>query len=145
MNDEDRVDPLKPYQLAQKELGQKEISGPKDNERIVYYHSFTTLKATDDETPWCSSFMCAMAELAGFRSTRSARAKSWEDYGVPGTGLVGDIAVFSRSGGGGHVAFVNKEYKDGDPLISCLGGNQLNSVCVHNYAHINLICFRRFK
>lgn len=144
MDNETRVDPLAPYRLAQKELGQSEIHGSINNERILYYHSFTTLKATDDETPWCSSFVCCMAELAGFLSTRSAQAKSWIDFGTLGHGKLGDIAIFVRQSGG-HVAFVNKDYMEGDDYIECLGGNQNNSVCVKLYPKKNLITFRSFK
>ena len=40
------------------ELGIREQSEPgKHNARILAYHQTTTLKATDDETPWCSSFV----------------------------------------------------------------------------------------
>ena len=45
------------YRIAQIQLGQKEIEGSKDNPKIVGYHKATTLVATDDETPWCSSFV----------------------------------------------------------------------------------------
>lgn len=45
------------YLVAKTQLGQKEISGSKDNPKIVEYHDATTLKATDDETPWCASFV----------------------------------------------------------------------------------------
>jgi uncharacterized protein (TIGR02594 family) len=137
-------DPLAPFNLALKELGQAEIPGPANNKRIVYYHSFTDLKATTDKIPWCSSFMCAMAELAGFKSTRSAKAKSWIDYGAPGMGRAGDIAVFTRPGGG-HVAFVYKDYQPGSSLIFCLGGNQDDKVCVKSYSVSRLLAFRSFK
>lgn len=144
MDNETRIDPLKPYQLALKELGQKESIGDAHNERIIFYHSFTTLKATDDESPWCSSFVCCMAELAGFNSTRSARAKSWIDFGIQGIGRLGDLAIFSRASGG-HVAFVNKDYKEGDEYIECLGGNQSDSVCISKYPKSKLLAFRSFK
>lgn len=133
---------LAPYNWAKGELGQSEISGSKDNARIVYYHSFTTLKATDDETPWCASFVCAALENAGFKSTRSAAAKSYATYGVAGDGSVGDIAVFKRPGGH-HVAFINKKYVKGSALVNVLGGNQSNKVRVSDYEAANLIAIRR--
>ena len=140
----EKNNPMAPYYWAQKEMGEKEIPGSKDNPRIVWYHSFTTLKATDDETPWCSSFMCAAAESTGFKSTKSARAKSWLDYGIPGDGPVGDIAIFTREGGG-HVAFVNKKFTKGDAVVNCLGGNQSNRVKVSDYDSSRLVGFRRFS
>jgi uncharacterized protein (TIGR02594 family) len=45
------------YLVAQIYLGEKEISGSQDNQTIVDFHKATTLRATDDETPHCSSAM----------------------------------------------------------------------------------------
>lgn len=136
---------MTPFECAQKEwgIGVKEVSGKKHNPCIVWYASFTTLKATDDETPWCSSFMCAMAFLGGQPSTKSAAAKSWLNYGLPGDGSKGDIAIFKRSGGH-HVAFVNKPFKTGDKVINVLGGNQGNAVSIMDYDAKNILGFRRF-
>ncbi len=135
---------LDPYFWAQKELGQSEIVGRKNNARIVYYHSFTTLHATDDETAWCSSFMCAAAENTGFKSTRSAAAWSWKDYGVQGTGTRGDIAVLTHPDGTHHVTFVNKDIRKGDQYFEALGGNQSNMVKVSNFAMSEISHLRRF-
>lgn len=137
-------DIMAPYLWAVKEIGQQEVAGRKHNPRIVWYHSFTTLKATQDEVPWCSSFMCAAAESNGFKSTDSAAAKSWLTYGDAGDGSIGDIAVFSRDGGN-HVAFVNKKFSPRDSVVNCLGGNQSNKVCVQDYSAGRLLAFRRFK
>lgn len=136
---------MTPFDYARREwgIGVKEISGKKHNPRIVWYASFTSLKATDDETPWCSAFMCAMAFLAGLPSTKSAAAKSWLTYGLPGDGSQGDIAIFKRSGGH-HVAFVNKAFQKGDKVVNVLGGNQGNCVSIMDYKVENLLGFRRF-
>jgi lysozyme family protein len=52
------ISPLAPWMdIAIAELGVHEDSLPgQHNARIVECHQSTTLKATDDETPWCSSF-----------------------------------------------------------------------------------------
>ena len=136
---------MMPYYWAMEELKKniKEVQGSGNNPRIIYYHSFTSLKATSDEVPWCSSFMNAAAMSTGFAGTKSAAAKSWLDYGIEGDGSVGDIAVFKRDGGH-HVAFVNKNYYAG-PYIEVLGGNQNNKVGIDNYGVSNLLAFRRFK
>lgn len=137
---------LQPYEWAKREWASniKEFTGKdKNNPKIVWYHSFTTLRATDDETPWCSAFMCAAAFSAAFASTRSAAAKSWLGYGVEGNGSIGDIAIFKRAGGH-HVCFVHKAFKEGDKTVTVLGGNQGNAVSVANYKAENLIAFRRF-
>lgn len=133
---------LSPYNWAKGELGQSEIAGSKDNARIVFYHSFTSLKATDDETPWCSSFVCAALEENGFKSTRSAAAKSYIGFMAKGDGSVGDIAVLKRPGGH-HVAFINKKFVAGSSTIELLGGNQSNKVRVSNYSAADLLDIRR--
>lgn len=126
--------------IAYKEMGISEVSGSKHNERILEYHSATELKATDDETPWCSSFVSWCLEQAGIKSTKNAWARSYLKWGkainkpVPGC-----IAVFSRGKGSGHVAFF---VKDNGLSISCLGGNQGNKVCITSYPKARLLGYR---
>ena len=43
-------------EIALKEVGVSEIKGG-ENKRILEYHASTTLKAKEDEIPWCSSFV----------------------------------------------------------------------------------------
>lgn len=130
---------LKPYLWAQAELNKniKEVKGYKHNLRVLFYHSFTTLKASDDETPWCSSFMCAAHEESGFKSTRSAAAISWGGYGIPipiKDAQIGDIVVLkrysSKNPDARHVAFLDKVIKEGDKYCQLLGGNQNDSVSI---------------
>lgn len=134
---------IHPYLWALGELGQAELAGSPTNPRIAWYASFTTLHATDDETPWCSAFMCAAAESGGYPSTKSAAASSWLTYGEAGSGLIGEIAVFKRPGGH-HVAFVHQCYLKGDSVIWCLGGNQKDQVCVTALSASHLLGFRKF-
>ncbi|WP_018275171.1 peptidoglycan-binding domain-containing protein [Teredinibacter turnerae] len=43
------------YDIAVAEIGVKELLGiEKNNQRIIEYHSTTTLGAKTDEIPWCS-------------------------------------------------------------------------------------------
>ena len=125
--------------IARSELGQKEIKGAKDNPRIVEYQQATSLKASDDETPWCASFVSWVLEQAAIKSTRSAWARSYESWGQPlPLDLVapGAIAVFWRGSrkneGKGHVGF----YIVGDPRgqIAVLGGNQSDAVTIGTYS-----------
>lgn len=63
--------------IAKAEMGIYENSAPgKHNKRIIEYHAVTTLKATTDETPWCSSFVNWVVKQAGYKGTDSALAKS---------------------------------------------------------------------
>lgn len=76
--------PLAPWMdIAIAELGVHEDALPgQHNARIVEYHLTTSLKATDDETPWCASFVNWVLKQAGRSGTNSAAAKSWLNWGV---------------------------------------------------------------
>lgn len=132
--------------LALAELGTAELAGSRHNPRILEYHACTTLKATQDEVPWCSAFACwAMegGELGrAIRSTRSAAARSWMQWGVElKQPRLGCLAVFSRSSNPafGHVAF----YLDGyGGMLDILGGNQSNRVCIAKYGTGRLLGYR---
>ncbi|MBF0097799.1 MAG: TIGR02594 family protein [Magnetococcales bacterium] len=128
--------------IAAGELGVHENSTPgQNNARIVAYHQTTTLKATNDETPWCSSFVNWVLQMAGTSGTNSAAAKSWLTWGkadsqpMPGTIVViqhvqpgQDQATGSSSGF--HVAFYVSQ---DDTHIRLLGGNQSDQVKYSNF------------
>jgi uncharacterized protein (TIGR02594 family) len=117
-------------QIALAEQGQAEIAGGGHNPRIVEYHATTGFRAKDDETPWCASFLGWCLEQAGIKSTASAAARSYEQWGVSlAQPVVGAVVTFTRSGGG-HVGFYMGE-RDGKWLI--LGGNQSNRVSIALY------------
>jgi uncharacterized protein (TIGR02594 family) len=117
------------------ELGVHEIPGPGASPRIVQYDQVTTLKATSDEIPWCSSFVNWCMSRDARLVTGSAAASSWLSYGY-GVGLTyGAIAVLRRPGGH-HVAFVI-DWDDG--AIWLLGGNQSNQVCIRAFSRVNLL------
>ncbi len=127
------------------ELGQSERKGRVHNDRIVAYHQATTLAASDDETPWCSSFVCWCLEVSGLRSTQSAAARSFLSWGQEvalAEALRGDIVVLSRNKPWqGHVGFFWGHGPDGK--IQVLGGNQDGRVSVQDYDSDRLLSVRR--
>ncbi|MBJ6802720.1 TIGR02594 family protein [Geomonas propionica] len=136
MNSENQTSPFQraPWMsIARQEIGQKELAGHDDNPRILSYHATTTLKATDDETPWCSSFVNWCLKQAGIKGTDSAAAKSWVHWGEPAGAFPGAITIIcstkatdrSFSTSGAHVGFLIQETATHFRL---LGGNQGNSV-----------------
>ena len=130
--------------IALAEVGQEEVAGAASNPRIVEYHQSTTLKATDDDVPWCAAFVNWVLLKAGLPFTKSAAALSFLDWGIKvKTPKYGDLVVFDYGHGRGHVGFYVGE-RDGK--ISVLGGNQDNSVNVKQFTLSSYdIEYRRLK
>lgn len=133
------------YNIALREMntGVDEIVGAEAHHpRIVEYHQACTLKATDDETPWCSAFVNWCMLKGGQTRTESALARSWLNWGVPlEEPRKGCIVVFSRppKPTSGHVAFF--EEKRGDRIF-VLGGNQSNQVNISSYPEDRVLGYR---
>lgn len=107
--------------IAKAEIGVKE-KNPGSNPRIIEYHSVTTLHATDDNTPWCSSFVSWCLQKAGYSHTKNAWAQSYGLYGEKLSGpKIGCIVVFRWSSTSGHVGFC---VGSGNGYVDLLGGNQ---------------------
>lgn len=111
-----------------KHVGLKEIAGPKHNQTILDWIKNLNGWFTDDETPWCGTFIAQCLKEAGRGVPKHwYRALAYESYGTrlskPAYGCIG---VMARKGGG-HVTFIMGETKDGKYLVG-LGGNQSNAV-----------------
>ena len=129
--------------IALREVGTKEYAGAADNPRIVEYLSSTNLGVTEssnDETPWCSAFANWCVEKAGYEGTDSAWAKSWLTRGKQlSRPRRGCVVVFTREGGGGHVAFYISKTAS---KIKVLGGNQSDEVNISAYGGDRLLGYR---
>lgn len=128
--------------IAQAELSVHENAMPgRHNQRIIEYHRTTTLKATQDETPWCSSFVNWVMTRAGHRGTNSALARSWLEWGrVLERPQVGAVTVIKRKQAGSDAATGSRTgfhvalWVSGTPAgIRLLGGNQADSVRYSDY------------
>lgn len=130
-------------EIAMGELGQQEIFGAEDNERIVGYFTAVSYRATDDETPWCAAFANWVLMTAGIARTESAAALSFAKWGMKTTKpKYGDIVVFDHGKGRGHVGFFMgfKGTKTG-----VLGGNQGDEVNVTWFETSKVAHFRTCK
>lgn len=127
--------------IAMAELGVREAPGDADNPRIVEYHQATTLRATDDEVPWCSAFACWVMQRAGVSSARSAAARSWLTWGQSSPLRPGAVVVLSRgtNPAQGHVGFA---LAWNDALVWLLGGNQGDAVSVAAYRRERVVGVR---
>jgi uncharacterized protein (TIGR02594 family) len=109
------------------------------------FASYTTLKATSDEVPWCSSFANFIVEKCGDKGTKSAAARSWLNWGkVLETPEPGCIVVLERKDqnnpNSAHVTFY--VCPDGDDHIQCIGGNQGDMVKQSRYLKSTVLGYR---
>lgn len=132
--------------VAKKEIGVKEFPGDADNPRIVEYHATTAYGSTEDETPWCSSFVNWCIEQCGLEGTRNVAAQSWLHWGrpvfVPTNGAVTILWRTAPSSGKGHVGFFMGEHPTNSSYLMLLGGNQGDSVCIAAYEKKRVLGFR---
>lgn len=128
--------------FAIKEIGVREIKGLNHNKRILEYHKATSLKATDDETPWCSAFANWVMAQAGVKGTDSAAARSWLQWGKKiEKPVYGAVVVLSRGKNPwqGHVGFVAEIGLD---YIMVLGGNQGDKVSIAKFHTSQVLSYR---
>lgn len=130
--------------VAFSQHGVREIPGPKANPQILAYHATTTLRATSDETPWCSAFVNWCFHRARLMGTDSARARSWLDWGVPlQRPVIGCVAVLQRPARGPDAGHVALWWSHRNPQECWLyGGNQDNTVGLKAYPRIDILGFR---
>lgn len=157
-------------QAALKDLGTLEGPGTANNPRIINwadevaaanptpYNNWAADWYNKDSVPWCGLAMAVWAvRSANGKADRMPpknylAAASWASWGVPvqfrgreglrlNEILLGDVAVFSRSGGN-HVAIILGVTHDGKWLL-CLGGNQDDAVNIKRFAISRLYAVRR--
>lgn len=125
------------------DMGVKEIPGAKDHPVIV-----DALRAANyperlihDEVPWCAAIVCLWLEMAGLKSTDSAAAASYLNWGKNiEYGRPGCIVMIPRNGGSGyHVGLYDREDNLG---VWVLGGNQGDKVCTKRFGWNSVEEFR---
>lgn len=124
---------------AARHLGLEEIPGKLHNKTILRWVRSLGGWFTDDETPWCGTFVGWCLRSAGIALPKHwYRAKAYADWGEEITPRVGALAVFGRKGGG-HVGFIVGESSSN---LYILGGNQRNEVNISPIAKDRLIACR---
>lgn len=141
---------MTPYALALRFVGElHELPGVQHHPFIQWAHMLCRLGAEQpDETPWCSSFLNAIAWLLHLPRSGSAAARSWLDVGqvitldqaVPGWDVVilrrgahptqGHVGLFAGRTGG---------------LVHLLGGNQGNKVSIAPFDVADVLGVRRLQ
>lgn len=133
--------------IAFNELGTEEIAGTDNNPEILKYAKEAGIKGvTNDEIPWCSTFVNWVAWKAGLQISGKPNARSWLNVGSKVTSPEpGDVVVFWRDSPEswkGHVGFflgVSPDLK----RVYCVGGNQGNRVSVSAYRMESVLSFQR--
>lgn len=133
--------PPKWLDIARRYVGLAEIPGKAHNPTIVRWLRDLRAWWSDDETPWCGTFVAAVFREAGYPLPQHwYRAKAWLDWGVKlDQPAFGCVVVFERSGGG-HVGYVVGRDQLGRLLV--LGGNQGNRVSVAPFQTDRLMGYR---
>lgn len=113
--------------------GTKEQPGTTSNPEIISWARelglYPAIYSTD-AIPWCGLGMAIAAKRAGWaRPANPLWALNWQNFGRPRTGgpLLGDVMVFRRDGGGGHVATYVGEDETHWHILGC---NQTDQVCI---------------
>lgn len=144
------INHLTPYDLAQANIGVREIPGKNHNPLIVRWLRSLASWISDDETAWCAAFVNEMAREAGYESTGKLNARSFLNIGrvIPeDEAQRGDVAVLwrvSKTGWQGHVAFLD-HWNRNRGLLYLLGGNQNDAVNITAYPDSQLLGIRRLR
>lgn len=113
---------------AVKLYGTREIVGKQHSAEIMSWAKELNITSyINDEIPWCGLFAAIVVHRAGFTPVNNPLwARNWINFGTPQReAMLGDILVFTRPGGGGHVGFYVGEDAT---CYHVLGGNQSNMV-----------------
>lgn len=128
--------------------GVAEVAGKGSNATITGWRDelnaagVKILGYSDDDIPWCGLFAAIVAHRAGKRVPENPLwARNWAKFGVPQVkAALGDVLVFQRPGGGGHVGFYVGEDRT---AFHVLGGNQGNAVTITRIRKDRCIAVRR--
>ena len=141
----DEVRPLpRMVEAARRLYGTIETPGPADNPLILDWAREAGLSKaySSDAVPWCGLFMALVARRAGKAApTKPLWARSWSRFGkaAPEAAL-GDVLVFARPKGGGHVGlYVGED----ETAFHVLGGNQADAVSITRIVKTRCIASRR--
>ncbi len=112
-------------------MGTAEVPGAKSNAEIMSWAREVGVANiyTNDDIAWCGLFVALLVKRTGREIVKEPLwARSWLKWGVKSElPSLGDIMVFSRDGGGGHVAVYIAEDAT---TYHVLGGNQGNKVSI---------------
>lgn len=127
---------------ARRLIGTKQIAGVRHERLIVRMFEVIRAPFRDDETPWCAAFVGSVLEDVGIKSTRSAAARSYTNWGIACAQRLGAVVVFSRPphSWSGHVGFLVG--RDARGRLMVLGGNQGDAVNIAPFDTARVLAYR---
>jgi uncharacterized protein (TIGR02594 family) len=137
---------ITPYDLALRFTGMSEAKGSLSNPQVVAMLRLDDTWPEDDSVPWCSAFVNFIAWLLRLPRSKSLRARSWLEVGIPiplaDAHLGFDVVIFRRDGSeaAGHVGFYAATE---GAEVWVLGGNQGDKVSVAPYLAADVLGVRR--
>lgn len=136
------VSPPRIIQEALELYGTLEKIGAGSNPVILEWAKECELAYASDDIPWCGLFAAVVTKRAGWNVVASPLwAKNWNKFGKKADKpSLGDVLVFTRAGGGGHVGFYVAEDAD---YFHVLGGNQGDAVSIVRLKKDRLLGVRR--
>lgn len=126
-------------------FGTDEVSGTVNNKVILEWAKECNISNyTADSIPWCGLFVSVVVKRAMFEVVANPLwARNWSAFGTKSPlPSLGDVLVFSRENGSGHVGFYVAEDAE---YFHVLGGNQRDTVCIIRIAKNRLLACRRPK
>jgi uncharacterized protein (TIGR02594 family) len=129
-------------------IGVQEVVGKGSNRSIMAWRDdlnqagHTISGYSDDDIPWCGLFAAFVTFKAGKNPVEGPLwARNWATFGTKADkASLGDVLVFSRPGGGGHVGFYIAEDA---AAFHVIGGNQGNRVSITRIAKTRCLAVRR--
>lgn len=126
---------------AKKYIGLSETENPGQLTALVHVDVRTT--------PWCAAFVNAILHDLGIKGTDSNLARSFLKLGTDSTKdpQIGDLVVFQRGNSSwqGHITILAEEFDSDEDTVTCLGGNQKDSVCYAAFRKDNILGIRRVE
>jgi uncharacterized protein (TIGR02594 family) len=139
------------FQLAERlVLEIPERPGTASHPFIVWCHESCNLTYTDDDVPWCSSFLNRICWLLRLPRSKSAMARSWLDVGqairLEVARPENDVVILKRGAPpAGHVGLYAGTIPEDTGRVRLLGGNQSNNVTIASFPIADILGIRRLR
>lgn len=145
---------LRPYDIALKLAGEKEIVGKNDNPKILsMFHALGFKgKWVHDEISWCAAMVGYCLKEAGYQYLETLSATAYLEYGEPVVEpQLGDIVIFWRGNKKGekipgtnimkgHIAFFCNERWG---AVRTIDGNMSDKLWMNSHPAYKVLGYRR--